>query len=288
MGSTTTNKTSDDDKHMKKTLLIDTITKECASSSHAILKQINAAVNTSNNDGSKLEATILSGGSTNYSYKVYVDKHPDLCIFAKLCFEYAMWNPDRSAHYDLQRTVNEYNIMLTSHKASPDSVVLPLAILDLKQGDQNMKCLVTEWSKADEQLCNQFIDGLVDHRIAPKLATTFAKLHSITSFDPSFNESVKPCMESMMHDLMKPAAVEASKTTNPTDRSEAYCSSLGEKLITKIMDECISDYDNKGCLIHSDAHAFNTLVEAKPSIEHLEEFGQDGLVVLCDWEMAMA
>ena len=85
MGSTTTSKTSDDDKRMKKTLLIDTITKECASSSHSILQKIHAAISTSNNgDGSKLEATILSGGYTNYSYKVYVDKHPNLCIFAKL------------------------------------------------------------------------------------------------------------------------------------------------------------------------------------------------------------
>ena len=97
-----------EDKLMKKTLLIDIITKECASSSHDILKKIYAAVFSSNNDGSKLEATILSGGYTNYSYKVYVDKHPNICIFAKLCFEYALWNPDKSAHYDLQRTVNEY------------------------------------------------------------------------------------------------------------------------------------------------------------------------------------
>ena len=33
---------------------------------------------------------------------------------------------------------------------------------------------------------------------------------------------------------------------------------------------------------------FNTLVEAKPSIEHLERFGPDGTMVLVDWEMAMA
>ena len=50
-----------------------------------------------------------------------------------------------------------------------------------------MKCLVTEWSKADEQFCNQFIDGQVDPRIAPKLAKTLAELHIIEDFDPSFN-----------------------------------------------------------------------------------------------------
>jgi len=78
---------AEDDKRVKKALLINllinTITKECASSSHDILQKIYAAI--TSNDGSKLEATILSGGSTNYSYKVYVDKHPELRIFAKLC-----------------------------------------------------------------------------------------------------------------------------------------------------------------------------------------------------------
>ena len=41
---------------------------------------------------------------TQYSYKVYVDKQPELCVFAKLSFEYALWNPDKTSHYDLQRT----------------------------------------------------------------------------------------------------------------------------------------------------------------------------------------
>jgi len=67
------------------------------------------------------------------------------------------WNPDKTAHYDLQRTVNEYDIMVTSNDKTPDSVVKPLALIDLKQNDQNMKCLVTEWAKADEQIINQFV-----------------------------------------------------------------------------------------------------------------------------------
>ena len=36
-------------------------------------QQINNAIN----KGSKLEATILSGGYTNYSYKVYISGQPD-------------------------------------------------------------------------------------------------------------------------------------------------------------------------------------------------------------------
>ena len=78
---------ADEDKRIKKILLIDTITKECKSSNNKILQQINNAIN----KGSKLEATILSGGYTNYSYKVYITDQPDeLCIYAKLCFEHAL------------------------------------------------------------------------------------------------------------------------------------------------------------------------------------------------------
>ena len=82
-----------EDKRLKQILLIDTITTKCASS-HEILQQFNHAINVAD-DGSKLEAKVLSGGYTNFSYKVYVDKHPELCVFAKFCFEFAMWNPDK-------------------------------------------------------------------------------------------------------------------------------------------------------------------------------------------------
>ena len=78
---------ADEDKRIKKILLINTITKECISSDNKILQQINNAIN----KGSKLEATILSGGYTNYSYKVYIKDQPnELCIYAKLCFEHAL------------------------------------------------------------------------------------------------------------------------------------------------------------------------------------------------------
>lgn len=208
------------DKRMKKTLLIETITKECTSSTHDTLQRIHAAIG----EGFKLEATVLSGGLTNYSYKVYVDEQPELCVFAKLSFEYALWNPDKTSHYDLQRTVNEYEIMVTSNNTSPDSVVKPLAILTLKHNEQNMKCLITEWAKADEQFCNQFIEGSVDKRIAPKLAQTLASLNLIEDFDPSFNETVKPCMENLMENVMRPSALAASKSDSmPKDRTEAYC-----------------------------------------------------------------
>ena len=74
------------DKETKKTLLIETIRKECTTSEHEILQQINTALN----NGSTLEAVVLSGGYTNYSYKVFIVDKPELCVFAKLSFEYAL------------------------------------------------------------------------------------------------------------------------------------------------------------------------------------------------------
>lgn len=273
-----------EDKILKKKLLLSTIATECKSSSHIDLQQINKAIN----NGSKLDATVLSGGYTNYSYKVFIVDKPELVVFAKLCFEFALWNPDKDAHYDLQRTTNEYEIMVTMSKLAPNSIVNPILLSDIEHEGQSMKLLVTEWSCADEQFCNQFIDGSVDPRIAPKLANTLASLHLIKDFDPSFNERVKPCMESLLENTMKKSAMEASKLDNPNDRTEVYCTSLGEEVMLKIMNASIADYHKRDCLIHADSHVFNTLVEAKPSIEHLERFGPDGTMVLVDWEMAMA
>lgn len=159
MAANNNDNNSDGNNRTEKTLLIDTIKKSCASSSHEILQRINHIINLSE-DGSKLEATVLSGGYTNYAYKVFVDKHPALCVVAKLCFEFALWNPT-AAHYDLERTTNEYEIMKTISSKTPEYVVAPLACWDIEdEGRQRMRLLVTEWSKeADEQFCNQFIDG---------------------------------------------------------------------------------------------------------------------------------
>ena len=169
---------------------------------------------------------------------------------------------------------------------TPSSVVSPIGCWDILYQGQKMKILVTEWSKGDEQFSNQFIDGSVDPRIAPKIAATVATLHTIADFDPDFNEQVKPCMESLLAH-MKDVAREASNSVVPKDRTELYCSTLGEKVVMKIVDANIANYHQRDCLIHSDCHAFNILVEAKPSIEKLEQYA-GGTMVLCDWEMAMA
>lgn len=79
-----------------------------------------------------------------------VDKHhPDLVVFAKLSFEYALFNP--GAHHDLARTQNEYNAMEMVYDKTPECVVTPLACCDLEYDGQKAKLLVTAWSLASEQ-----------------------------------------------------------------------------------------------------------------------------------------
>lgn len=151
------------DKETKKILVTNTIAEHCGGSPNKILQQIDHVLKKSN-DGSGLVATILSGGYTNYSYKVFIDKHPEICLFAKLAFEFALWNPDKSAHYDLQRTENEWQIMKIFSKLKPEYMATPIGCWDLEQDGLKMKLIVTEWSTADEQFSNQFIDGTVDPR----------------------------------------------------------------------------------------------------------------------------
>lgn len=272
-----------DDKLIKKQLLLDTITKRSATSADPTLQAIHSALNAGEN--SKLEAKVLSGGYTNYSYKVSIDNQPDLCIFAKICFEYALWNPDPSAYYDLKRTESEYEIMSKVSPHAGDCVVAPIGCWDIAHEGQNMKLLVTEWARGDEQAVNQFFEGSVDPRIASKIAHTLATLHTLTDFDLNFNEQVKGCMLNLIDNGMN-TAIEKSKKRTSEDCVEEYVQRLGEEYVTKLFQSGVSDYHAKDCLIHGDSHMMNILLEARPSADDLDKFGPDGSVTLCDWEMA--
>ena len=278
-----------DEKMKKRDLVVNTITQRSAFSTHQILQEINQAANPSSSPPgtgrSKVEATVLSGGYTNYSYKIFVPDHPHLCLFAKLTFERAVWNDDKDALYDLQRTVNEYELMETFSKIKPDCVVAPLALWDVEHEGKKMKLFVTEWSKADEQFSNQFIDGFIDPRIAPKVANALAAIHSMKDYDPRFNEQVKPYIDTSFQHLR--SSIEgACVKCKPQDRTEQYCA-MGSTDLLKIVDANHADFYKRDCLIHSDSHAFNILVEAKPDEQDLDLFAPDGTVVICDWEMAM-
>ena len=147
----------ENDRELMKQLVIEAILPLCDDSSQfEDLRVIGKALQA----GDELQVDILSGGATNFSYRLFLAKNPDMQLFAKLSFPRALWNPDPNIHYDLERTTNEYKMMEIFQTIDPGSVVVPYACLDVA----DMKLLVTQWSEADEQWANQFIDGSADVR----------------------------------------------------------------------------------------------------------------------------
>lgn len=159
--------------------------------------------------GDSLKLELLSGGNTNFSYKVSLENTPGKApVFTKLSMSRALGNSYTSTVYDLSRTENEFKIMnrFRSVLANGSSNIngsrngnnkdLFRSVLTNGNGNGNHEdplpvvapyfcvgagpghcLLVTAWSPADEQWANQFIDGQVDERILEKLANTFAALH---------------------------------------------------------------------------------------------------------------
>ena len=91
-----------EDKQKKTAILKRVIAETAATSTADLFQKIHNVIN---NDGGKIEAIILSGGYTNYSYKVFVQGQPDLAVFAKLSFEYALWNPDKVSNLCISKQV---------------------------------------------------------------------------------------------------------------------------------------------------------------------------------------
>ena len=123
-------------------------------------------------------------------------------------------------------------------------------------------------------------------RIAPELAKSIAKLHCMSDFDPEFNTNVRPCMmttfpsiQQTLHDLID--------SQDPTSRAAQLAQTIGRQTCDRIVERNQDSYMNdRDCLLHSDLHAFNILVEKKPSA--IEQFGNEGSFAICDFEMSMA
>jgi hypothetical protein len=273
--------------------------------------------------GDRLKLELLSGGNTNFSYKVSLEKTPGKNpVFAKLSMSKALGNSYTSMEYDLSRTENEFTIMnrfrsvlangndsskdlfrsvLTSTNSNSNGngndhhedhvpVVAPYFCVDAGPGH----CLlVTAWSPADEQWANQFIDGQVDERILEKLANTFAALHCTATdacmkdpdlVGPSFNRKIMPYMMTIFPLARSLGSEYLTDQNEGSDKGIALIQGMGERMFHKIVDNMEKRYQERDCLVHGDAHPFNILVEPKPSIEELEKFGKQGSFVLCDWE----
>jgi len=138
---------SAEDKAAKRQLVIETISGRCKSSSNPTFQRIAWAIDS---DDCKLEAEVLSGDRSCYSYKVHVNWRPELCVFAVLCFESA---GDRDG--------NEFAITAAARELA--SVVVPIAIYDVDRDGLRMKLMVTEWSAC----ATRFVDRLVNLRHPP-------------------------------------------------------------------------------------------------------------------------
>ena len=103
----------DRDKIQKQSLVLSTLTSAITTSSPYTDIQ---TIATSLESGKyKLSIENLSGGYTNYTYKVYLTSTtsdndsdddttvPSTALFVKLCFPRAFWNPDPDYVYDVQR-----------------------------------------------------------------------------------------------------------------------------------------------------------------------------------------
>lgn len=273
------------DKEMKKQLLIHIIASYCNESSEfEDFRLISRALKR----GDKLHAEVISGGATNYSYKVYLEKSLDTALFAKIAFPYALWNPDRSAHYDVARATNEFKIMKHVKEMMGDKapIATPYICVDVDE----MKVVVTQWASADEQWANQFIDGKVDMRVVPKLAEALATLNLAafdSDFDSEFNDNVRPCMRSVFP-VSKALFRQHTEGDETIDSCVAYMKEMNTEKYYVLIDNLDKTYMTRECINHSDSHVFNLLVERKPSVDKMQQFGDKGDLIICDWEMAMA
>lgn len=269
------------DMEEKKQLLLQAVAEHCnENAEHEDLRKIGVALS----KGSVLDAKVLSGGKSNYSYKIFVVDNEDMALFAKLTFRYALWNPDRSQEFSLERTQNEFDTMKLFADIMGENAPVAKPYLCLKVNDET-RCLVTEWATVDEQFGNQFIDGIVDSRCIEICARAFAKVNLI-QVDPDFNTKTSECVLSLMPQ-MKTIFAELTAQTEFEDDFIKMGREIGQQEFNRLMDNMHDDLNsNRQVLCHSDSHVFNILVEPKPAISELKQFGDKGTVAICDWELA--
>ena len=299
---TTEGGSAQENKEELKRLVIEAITQQCQAVAAAAASPAASAPTAASppadllacadaiSNGHKLHLTILTGGLANYSYRAHFPTAPPgtPSLFAKLTFTYALLFPDKPC--PIRRTQCEFDAMRifqecakASTKAT-DASINPYFCIDI---GSDKKLLVTEYSKLDEQFANQFIDGVVDLRVAPKLAHSLAALHSLPNVEVSFNEEMKPFFQDLatiMEGIFSGFFSEEDGAGD--DRPTDFARSLGQTALNDIYKTYCNDIERSDCHIHGDCHVFNMLVGAKPSISTLENFNKCGDVCLIDWEMS--
>ncbi|VEU41970.1 unnamed protein product [Pseudo-nitzschia multistriata] len=261
--------------------------------------------------GAKLAGTILSGGYTNYSYKIHLDSDgsdndegnygkKEIAVFAKIAFPYALWNPDTSVPYDLDRVTAEFDLMkrfseelkttsaIDGSEKSP--IPRPYVLIDVPAAvdgtSPRMKIFVAEWvAPTDEQWGNQYIEGEIDLRVVDQCAKTLAVIN-LADCDDDINQGYVETFAKIAKGFDGP--VLAVLDREDEDKAVRYVRDVvGKEKMIAIMKEWHIRNRKKEALVHGDAHVFNMLVERKPNPFQLSSsFGANGDFILCDWEMA--
>ena len=239
-------------------------------SEHDDLRKLGEALQ----NGAKLTGSVLSGGYTNYSYKIHLDSttgnksayDKDLAVFAKVAFPYALWAPSKDDHYDLSRVTEEFDLMTRFSeelKINTESggkmkspIPKPYVLIDIpasKDGEYpNMKIFVAEWvTPTDEQWGNQFIEGEVDGRVIDRCAKTLAMIN-LADCDKDVNKGFNDSMEKISAGLI-PLFLELSE--RDSDKAVVYARDvLGpEKLETIIKEFYEISNKTKDAFVHGDA-----------------------------------
>jgi len=174
-------------------------------------------------------------------------------------------------------------------KLAPGCVATPYLLLDV----DDMKLLATQWSTSDEQMANQFIDGVGDIRIAKKLAVAIAALHCKCDIDPEFNSEARECMIDIFPNLNEELIKMAKGETTVSNRATKLAQEIGPDACSFLFAAATKSYRDKSIPCHADLHMFNILVESKPQLDLFSEenddvFGKTGSFCICDWEMVMS
>jgi thiamine kinase-like enzyme len=178
--------------------------------------------------------------------------------------------------------------MFSKHHSDMVATLLGCFDIKVKEGEA-MKLMVTEWCGNDEQLAKQFIEGMVDLRLAPKMAAAMAPLHT-QPFDPKFNASARPYLLALWEGMREEVNTHSipPEAERKATRTEILCQELGRVKLNGIVDASLANFCSQEYLVHNDYHAFNMIVEPTPSCTSLETFGSKGSITIVDWEMAMA
>ena len=278
---------------------------------------------TKTNKASYIVIDQLSGGYTNYSYKVSLANGNIPILYAKLALPFALFNDTIPCNLD--RTQVEFRVLQQFRQTiqndddwyAPSPVVKPYFCKDVtmklgpgvenNEKETTMKLLVTEWSQhANVPIASQFADGAVDPRVIVQLARALALLHGSTSSQTEGNVIENPSVteffvnefpQTLQHMLQVCDDCVGSKTC--LNRIEEVLCTMGKERCNQIVQNIMANYsgsdETSNCLIHGDYHVLNILVEETAKvvkegacgIEIEEMFGRHGAVVICDWEGAV-